>query len=324
MPFDCIGATSCLSATASETDQIIFAITVLTSDDCTFQTTAIPIAEKYGDSITSAIHEMFNKSEEKPKLLLSYLPLIQTIGGDLILAEIDRATGGIPLFGTIAIDHKLDYSSSKTILNGSAYREAVILGAIYGNPKFSFEIASLNETKIRRQKAIITASEGNILMGVNEKPVVEYFEEMGLTRDELARGLTIIPLVVDYNDGTKHVGRAVYTLTPEGHAVCGGSMPLGATLALGQLDMEDVLSTTEKTLKPFMEKDITLLGYSCMSRYLALGVENNAEAEKVREIAGDNPYFLACSAGEICPLVDNENKLKNYFHNFTVVFCKLG
>jgi hypothetical protein len=200
----------------------------------------------------------------------------------------------------------------------------VVLGAIYGDPKFSFDIAALDEGKVRKQKAIITSSNENILTGVNGKPVLEYFEEIGLTKEEIARGLTIIPLVVDYNDGTKPVARAVYALTPEGHAICGGSMPLGATLALGRLDADDVLSTTEKSLKSFLEKDVTLLVYSCMSRYLALGANNNAEAEKVSEILGDRPYLLAASAGEICPLLNEEGRLKNYFHNFSIIFCKLG
>jgi len=324
LPFDCIGATSCLSSAGGETDQIIFAITVLTSDDCTFQTTVIPITESYGENIGSAVSEMFKKSGDKPKLLLSYFPLINTVGCDLILMEIDKASGGIPLFGTVAIDHTVDYSTSKTILNGAAYREAVVLGAIYGNPNFSFDMASLDESKIRKQKAIITASDNNILTGVNGKSVPEYLEEIGLTKDEIANGLNIIPLVVDYNDGTKPVARAIYALTPEGHAICGGSMPVGATLALGRLTASDVLSTTEKTLQVFVERNATLLAYSCMSRYVALGMENSAEAEKVIEIAGNHPYLLASSSGEICPLLGEDNKLKNYHHNFTNVLCKIS
>ena len=36
LPFDCIGATTCLCASDSDVDQILLAITVLTSDDCSF------------------------------------------------------------------------------------------------------------------------------------------------------------------------------------------------------------------------------------------------------------------------------------------------
>jgi len=42
------------------------------------------------------------------------------------------------------------------------------------------------------------------------------------------------------------------------------------------------------------------------------------------ELAGDMRYLYACSGGEICPLPDTTGKLKNYFHNFTNVFCRLS
>lgn len=324
LPFDCIGSTTCLCAAGQEVDQIIFAITVLTSEDCKFQTTTIPITEKYEDSIGSAVSALLRLSEEKPALLLSYFPLMNAVSGDMILTGIDRATGGIPLFGTMAVDHNMDYSTAQTIRNGEAFREAAVLGAIYGNPKCSFEVASLDENKIRSQRAIITGSVGNILTGVNGKTALEYLEEIGLTKSELASGLGIIPLVVDHKDGTKPVARAVFTLTPDGCAVCGGAMPVGATLAIGRVDMNDVLNTTEETLKPLVEKDSVILSYSCIARYLALGANNTAEAEKVREITGDTQYLFACSGGEICPLPDADGNLKNYYHNYTNVICRLS
>jgi len=323
LPFNCIGSTTCLSAAGKEVDQILFAIMVLTSDDCDFHTSAIHITEKYEDDVGSAMSELLGKYESKPALFLSYFPLMNTVSGDMILTEINRATGGIPLFGTMAIDHKKDYSTSKTIHNGTAYREAIVLGAICGNPKFSFEVVSLNEDKIRKQKAVITESNGNILVGVNGKTTLEYLEEIGLTRTELATGLGV-PLVVGHNDGIKPVTRAVLTLTPEGHAVCGGAMPIGATLAIGGINMFDILHITEVTLKPFVEKDSVVLSYSCLARFFALGVNYTAEAEKVHEITGDSQYLYACSGGEICPLTDAEGRLKNFFHNYTNVFCKLS
>ena len=73
-----------------------------------------------------------------------------------------------------------------------------------------------------------------------------------------------------------------------------------------------------------MENDSVLLSYSCMARYLALGTNNAAEAEKVGELAGDKGYLFACSGGEVCPLPDASGKLKNFFHNYTNVFCKLS
>jgi hypothetical protein len=95
-------------------------------------------------------------------------------------------------------------------------------------------------------------------------------------------------------------------------------------LAVGRVDMEDVMSTTEDVLKPLVEKNSVILSYSCVARYFALGTRYTAEADKVSEICGDMQYLYVCSGGEICPLPDGSGKLKNYFHNYTNVFCRLS
>jgi hypothetical protein len=87
--------------------------------------------------------------------------------------------------------------------------------------------------------------------------------------------------------------------------------------------MDDVLKTTEDTLKPLLKEDRVILGYSCMARYLVLGTHNTAEAEKISEVAGGTPYLFACSGGEICPLPDADGKLRNFYHNYTIVLCRL-
>ena len=324
LPFDCIGSTTCLCASGQDIDQILLTVTVLTSDECSFKSTVIPISGKYEDSINSSISALLAQFGEKPALLLSYFPLMNTVSGDMILSAIDRATGGIPLFGTTTVDHKMDYSSAKTIRNGEAFRESAVLAAVCGAVNFSFEIASINEDKIWKQKAVITESQGNLLMGVNGEPALDYLEKIGLTKTDIATGLGVLPLVLDHKDGTKPVARAVFTSTPEGYAVCGGAMPKDVLLSLGRIDMEDVLYTTEKALGPLAEKNCLILSYSCIARYLVLGTNTMAEAEKVKEVAGDTKYLYACSGGEICPLPDADGKLKNYYHNYTNVFCKIS
>jgi hypothetical protein len=325
LPFECVGSTSCLIAAGSEIDQIIFAVTVLTSDDCSFVTTSIPISDNYEDSIASVLTPLLESFVAPPALFLGYFPLINTISGDMILSAVDKVTGGIPLFGTMTVDHKEDYSTAKTIHNGEAMREAAVLCAICGNVEYSFDVASLDKDKTRKQKGIITQSAGSLLIGVNDKTALEYFEEIGLTKSDLATGIGIVPLFIDHMDGTKPVARGVFALTPEGYAVCGGMMPVGTTISLGHIDMEDVLKTTEEALRPLIAtRSGAILAYSCMARYLVLGAEYSAEAEKVQALIGDIPYMFACSGGELSPLPDAGGKLKNFCHNYTAVFCRLS
>ena len=157
MPFDCIGATTNMCSADNETDQIMLTITVLTSDECSFKTIALSISENYERSIDADLTTILNQSDDKPAIILSYFPLVKTVSGDMILTAIDKATGGVPLYGTMAIDHNPDYATAKTIHNGQALHGSVVLGLIYGAVDYSFEIASLDEEKIRKQKAIITS-----------------------------------------------------------------------------------------------------------------------------------------------------------------------
>ena len=324
LPFECIGSTTCLNGTGKEIDQILFSIVVLTSDECTFKTTMIEIDENYENNINSTIKKLYEEIAAKPTLFLSYFPLIHAIGGNVILSTLDEASGNVPIFGTVVVDHTSDYSTSSAILNGSLYRNGLVLGAITGEIDMSFEIASINEEKIRKQKAIITKSNGSILMEINGKPALEYLEEIGLTKEDLSIGLGVVPLVIDHKDGTKNVIRGVFAVTPEGYVVCGGSMPEGASIAIGGLDAHDVVTTTEEAIINIKKDSGVMLSYSCIARYLVTSPNVTIEAEKIKELnEGTSNYLFTVSGGEICPLIDENGKLKNYFHNYTNVMCRI-
>ena len=321
LPFECIGATTCVCAAGEEIDQMLLVVTVLTSDDCAFQTTVIPIDDNYTASVRSSVSALLAHFAEKPALLFGYFPLNKTIGGDMVLEILDQTAVDIPVFGTVAIDHNTDYATAGSIHNGRVFREAAVLGAVSGPVKVSFETANLDENKIRKQKAIITESKGSLLIGVNGKSVREYLREINLGESEF---LGLVPFVIDHKDGTKPVARAVYAFTPEGHAVCGGAMPEGATLSIGRVDAEDVLNTTARAFEQLAEPDHVVISYSCIARYLALGLDVTSEAEKLKNAAKGANYHFAYSGGEICPLYDSDGKVKNHFHNYSIVFCKLS
>jgi hypothetical protein len=64
-------------------------------------------------------------------------------------------------------------------------------------------LAPFPREKIKKQKAIITKAEGNILMELNDMPLSRYLEHSGLMDAWVAT--VSFPLVIDYNDGTKPV-----------------------------------------------------------------------------------------------------------------------
>jgi hypothetical protein len=195
---------------------------------------------------------------------------------------------------------------------------------ISGDIKPSFSVASMVETKIMRQKAIITKSRDNILMEVNNMSVIDYMRSIGLASSGRIEGLNTIPFTIDFNDGGKPVVRAIFSMTPEGYAVCGGSMPINTTLGIGSIDHDDVISTTKESMKKLSleTKNNGLFIFSCVSRNMALGFDISAEMNTVQNIIGDKaPYFMSYSGGEICPIYTGAGKLINRFHNDTIITC---
>jgi hypothetical protein len=257
-------------------------------------------------------------------MIFSCSPLFFNIAGDNVVQAIDEVSGGVPLFGTLAVDHTTDYHTSQTIFNKSASINKLSTILISGDIKPSFSVASMLDTKIMRQKAIVTKSRDNILMEVNNMSVLDYLRSIGLARSGKIEGLNTIPFTIDFNDGGKPVVRAIFSMTPEGYAVCGGSMPVNTTLGIGSIDHDDVLLTTKEAMGnlPLETENNGLFIFSCVSRNMALGFDISAEMDTIQNaIGGKVPYMMAYSGGEICPVSIGEGKLINRFHNDTIITC---
>lgn len=327
LPFDVIGCTTMSSATTGNMGHLELSLMVLTSDDVVF---SAAVSAPLSDGQEAPLREMYGRASGKlgcdPALMLSFAPLMYNIGGEVFINILSDASGGIPNFGTLAVDHTSDYSESKVIFNGEACFDTLAMALIGGAVEPRFLVSSLSEEKTLKQKAIITASDANILKEVNGIPAVEYMESLGLTNNGKIEGASTIPFVVDFNDGTEPVIRAIFAQTPEGYAVCGGVMPVNATLSIGSIDYDDVLETTRKMIRNIgaPEKINAVILFSCVGRSFALGAKTMDEMQLLEDAFGKSvPYILAYSGGEICPLKDSDGKRKNRFHNDTIIACML-
>jgi hypothetical protein len=232
----------------------------------------------------------------------------------------------VPCFGTLAVDDTADFRNCFLLFNGQNCRDRMGLVLVYGDVSPKFFIATLSQGKILDKAALVTKSAGHILMEVNDAPVAEFFEDLGLTKaSETAYAMTSLPFMLDYGDGTPPVSKVFIGLTPEKHAVCAGAMPEGATLHLGVFDKEDVLYTTGEAADKALAdvKDASgLLIYSCISRNMSMGSDLLAELDLIRDkVAGKLPFMMAYSGGEICPTQVSDSKAINRFHNNAFVAC---
>jgi hypothetical protein len=174
---------------------------------------------------------------------------------------------------------------------------------------------------------VVTSSQGNQLKGVNGISVGEYLSSLGLTRDETGNivGINAFPFILDYNDGTQPIIRVMFAITPDGSAVCGGKIPEGASLMVGNVNAEEVIRTSAAALLKALEssKEKSMLIFSCVGRYFSLGFDPSKEMEKTEELLKGTPFALSYSGTELCPVYGKNGTLTNRSHNDTIVICVL-
>jgi hypothetical protein len=327
LPFPLAGITTLACATAYMMGPAYLALTVLSSDDVEFVVGVSESISSADEALLRAAYEAAAaKREGKPVCMISFAPLLMNVASDFFIKAFDNITGGVPNFGTLAVDHTSDYHKARTLMGGAAFSASYVFILLYGNVKPSFFVASISEEKAFREKGVITAANGNNLQSVNNMPVVDYLAGLGLQKDAKGNiiGINSFPFILDYNDGTQPIVRVMFAFASDGSAVCGGDMPLGATLSVGKIDAEDVLATTEKVLRKALQKNPSASGiliFSCVGRYFAQGYESTQEMEKVREILGSRPWHLVYSGGELCPVLGRDGRLVNRSHNDTFVIC---
>jgi len=327
LPFDVVGCTTLTNANNVEEGTMLLCLTVLTADDCQFATgLTAPLSKDMDGAVRTAAENAKSGLEQAAKMALAFLPMYG-VGGEIMISALDSALDGTPLFGTIACDQDTAaYSNSYVIHNGESYKECLSFLLISGNVSPKFVVTSTSDQNLRKQQAIITSSDGSLLRQVNNITAKEYFESIGMVSGKGIEGMSSVPFVVDYNDGTQPVARAIYGLNEDGSALCGGIMPEGGMLYIGRMDVEDILLTADSSSKSLLDKNglCGIVMFPCLGRNMVLAMDPMSEIEVVRNIVGDKvPWHLAYSGGECCPVYKKDGQTANRFHNFTFIGCAI-
>ncbi|MDR0598145.1 MAG: hypothetical protein LBG14_06535, partial [Treponema sp.] len=286
LPFDVAGTISSVQAVNDAADKaqgtLLLTLLVLTSEDVSFKT---GITDSLKSDPGKRIEESYRSLSAgvRPSLVFAFAPFMVENSGDEYVNVLSRISEGVPCFGTLAVDDTSDFRECYMVYQGEHYRDKMSLILCYGAISPQFYHASISENKLLDKAALITSSEGHILKGVNGKPVVEFFEDLGLTKaSETSYAMTSLPFMLDYGDGTPMVSKVFIGLNEEKHAICAGIMPEGSTLYMGVFDKDDVLLTTGKLIKRALEETphpSVLLAYSCISRSMSLGSDIFAEID---------------------------------------------
>lgn len=326
LPFNVLGAMTRLSAVQGESGNDLLSLTVLTSDDVYFSSgVSGPLQGADVVPLTSLYKDLEAQCAKKPALCFGFIPHIDQIGSEYLLPAFEKASDGVPFFGSVSFDVIDQEYISCIIYNGQEYADCMALLLFSGNVNPEFMITAVSPEKMMKQKAIVTEAEGNIIKTINDMPALEYIQSLGIATNIWADGAPSVPLMIDTRDGSEPVARNILTTTPQGGIVCWGVVPQGATLGIGRTDSEEIIATTRQMAQTLHDKENKqiLFFFSCLVRNMVLGLAETEEAKQVQAVAGaDTPFLFMYVAGEFCP-VRGSDGWSNKFHNSTIIACAL-
>jgi hypothetical protein len=332
LSFDVIGCTSQVFAVQNAGEEFMLTLMVLTSDDVEF---TAGISEPLGQDAEPALKNFYydllsrGSSAQNPALILVCAPFLSGLTMNRQVDILDQVSGGIPLFGTVALDITTTARSPMTIFNGNSCADRMTMILLRGNVHPRFISHSLPGEPHLKQKFTITGARENRIFSINNMPAREYFKRLGLMgqspdEDEM-QVLYAFPIVVNYDNGEPSKCFIVSLADKEGALVSEQDIPLGGTAVIGTISGELVLASTRQVINQIMNMPdvggIILL--SCFSRVLSLQdtlEEVNMVIKRLRDLPA--PFVFLSSAGEICPVEEGEG-LKNKFHQFTIIACVL-
>lgn len=325
LPFDVIGMTSMVGADEHGFGLYDLTLTVLTSDEVSFEVgmTNNIDNENYQQEVDALYEEMRSRVDEDPNLIITFMPYIRDVAGYEVLAAMDEACGGIPLWGSITNNIDFNYETVQTLCKGKALRKGLAMMFLNGPIQPEFIVSSIPERNIANNRALITKSEGAILSEINDLPLLEYLANMGLVVNK--QNITTTPLMVYYDEATEPVALGFYTLFDDGSVLAGGAMPPGTSIAVGSIDTQGIIESAEAGIKQILEyedRQVTLV-LPCVTRYIMLSPDQQAELRLIEEKLAKTgkPFMMGYSGGEISPMPGADGKLRNRFHNYTFCAC---
>ena len=320
-------------------------LATITSDDVSFSVaTSEPLTPgNVAEEIERTYKKALNSLDGEPLAVMAFPPYILGIMLDIYPRELDRVSGGLPVFGGLPAHDEVNGCSAVFCGDRVADDRLTIL-LLSGAAKPVFSVKN-NLGTLVSMKRPVTHSEGNTVYRVGDQTFVEFLKGFGLDVDAIAdpkdktTSFTAYPLLVEMTqqenfDGVPIV-RTIHSIdmtTGAGTAI--GEIPQGATLSLGMLKADDIEQSASQSVTDILAKMKSneadgyryslILAISCVGRYFVLANRSELEAEVLK---GGLPKNLSLcgfySFGEICPTSVSAGRANNAAHNESLVIMAL-
>lgn len=330
LPFPVIGCTTFNQATSCAGGLFALTITVLTSDDVHFATAYAAGLTGEQDPLTvasSAVSQVLEWETDSPSMLLSFLSLNLPFSGDGYLRQLDARCPGVPHFGAIATGEDESGDRTFVLCQGKALTDGFAALLCYGPMTARFYYGSFPEERLIAQSTTVTKSHGKWVETLGQQSALDFMKRCGFEGTQEAKaGLVTIPLMHRREQDEPLIARTMVDFNEEGHALFFGELPEGSVLRIGSATMDELLDVTHGVVQRAVAENgdaATLLLFSCMGRYISLGMEITSEIDAAQAEIPDGMHFLfTYASGEICPITAHGETL-NRFHNSSIVVCAL-
>jgi hypothetical protein len=336
LPFNVAGCVSQGFAVKDAGEEFMLTLMVLSSDDVEFISGVSAPMSTGGEGTVEALYRDLlaqGNSSAEPALMFAFPSMstgMKPVTGNAIVRALDRVSGGVPIFGSVAVDHTVELRAPQTIYNGEHYFDRLSLVLLRGNVKPRFFTCSLPRGGQITQDAVITEAKGNRLISINNIPAAVFMEKIGIITQGDADILFAFPIVVDSHNGSEPQVMAMSKIEAEGALVSEQDIPTSGTMTIGAIDEKVIIESTRYLVDRIKKTSARngLLIFSCLSRVLTLQNPTD-EIMLLRQMFADSPapFLYVYSGGEICPLYKSdknkpgEGKPMNSFHQFTIVAC---
>jgi hypothetical protein len=321
LPFEIIGCTTHGVAVGGSMGENMLAVMVLTSDEVFFRT---GVSEPLGVDGETQVKELYERLSGSPGFSPSLMLICHSnpefFPGDRMQEALDRISGGIPLFGTNALDEIIGKRTPTMIHNGASYSDRIALILVYGAEEGRFHIASLPEINIYSKPAVVTEAQDNKIISINDIPAAEFMEQFGIVSRDKLNAIYGFPLLIDNHDGKGLRFCAIRNIEEDGALCCFSIVAKGAALKPSAQMQEEVLRSSEQLAESIRKEGgkKNHLIFSCFGRSAPL-VDLRDEMSLFQKHLEGNSYMFVYSGGEFCPTDDERGEFHNGFHQFSII-----
>lgn len=314
------GATSSGEFISSEIEEGSITIMLLDMDPAYFKLMFFETGDSSAFEIAKQLGEEGKKIFSNPAFII-LSGWSNEIEGEEIIKGIEDGFGeGATIFGGMAGDD-LTLSGPKAFTLGIS-SIAGLVALIIDEDKIAISgVATCGWKPIGITKTI-TKSEGNVVYTIDHKPALDLvMKYLGLNLEEQFNN-TVFNLGAYYplqleREGAPAVMRTAQMGNVEDRSlICAGNVPQGAKVRFSLPPDFDVIDTVEsecKELKDEQAQDAdAVIMFSCVSRYLSLGIMTSEEIDRVLKI-WNAPMIGFFSYGEY----GKSKRGKHEFHNNT-------